>query len=58
MDWDPNDSHETVLWRRIMFEKQLRQQELHVIKREREMLEEEWRQLAQLKEQPLNGNRW
>ena len=60
MDWNPDLSHETVLWRRILAEKQLRQQELQVIKRERQMLEVERRQLAQLKEQPLNGdnNNW
>ena len=45
MDWNPDDSLETIFWRRIMTEKQLRQQELHVIKREKEMLERERRQL-------------
>ncbi|HXP50432.1 MAG TPA: hypothetical protein VN922_10775 [Bacteroidia bacterium] len=51
MDWNPDvSSHETVLWKRIIAEKQLRQQELHIIKRERQMLEGERRQLEPMLE--------
>ena len=49
MDSNPDDSHETIFWRRIMTEKRLRQQEIHVIKREREMLEGERRQILEHK---------
>jgi len=49
MDCNPDLSHETVLWNRIMEEKRIRKQDFHIIKRERQMLEGERRQIMQLK---------
>jgi hypothetical protein len=48
-DCNPDESHETILWKRIMAEKKQRQEEYQIIQRERQMLEGERRQIMQLK---------